>query len=222
MSQFIDIIQKFFHIIVEYLYDPNYTVFMVNNPNKFAYKEFSKYELSKYLEYPVETDEIDKSYPHKMNIHHISICGSGRIGCKLKFLHIRKKMDFVDIINKFIFINKTWIRSNIEEFKLSIKKLRLEDNLKFKLEVKKVYDRHPNFYENYFNCEFNLPDTYFYRNKTCKCYDLLQCDLCLLAGKLISNRARHGNDYMCDNCKKEYWERRREKLEHKKDCRDDY
>jgi len=214
MSQFIDIIQKFFHIIVEYLYDPNYTVFMVNNPNKFAYKEFSKYQLSEYLEYPVETDEIDKSYPHKMNIHHISICGSGRIGCKLKFLHIRKKMDFVDIINKFICINKI--------FELPMKKLRLEDNLKFKLEVKKFYDKHSNFYEKYFNCEFDLPDTYFYRNRTCKCYNLLKCDLCLLAGKLVNDYVRRGNDYMCDNCKKEYVERRREKLEYKKDCRDDY
>jgi hypothetical protein len=223
---FDDIIRLFLPEISKYLYEPiKFKIFMINNPNKITYRDFSKYELTKYLNYPIESVEDKKILPYKENIYHISLYGSGRLGCKLKFIYIRRTPNFREYMDKFKFINKNFMNSLNNLLNLNppfLKNIKISDNLNYKIAIKNLYDKHPNFYQKYFQCNTNLPDTFINRNRSCGCYDCFTCDLCILIGKLRNDRW-YGDIYMCYNCEKELLERRHERWEdkHERDY-DDY
>ena len=220
---FNNVIDIFLHEIVEYIYEPTkYKIFMINNPNKITYREFSIYNLEKYLSIPIEGIKDKNKYPYKQYINRISINGSGRIGCKLKFIYIKKTITLDNFIKQFTIINKHFLKTvkKILQYP-SIVTIKLKDNLNYKLFIKNLYDKYPNFYQKYFYCNYNVPNRYDCRHRKCLCYDEFTCDLCLLKGQFFSDRW-YGDIYMCYNCKKELDDRRHERWEDKQDCYDDY
>lgn len=222
-DSFNNIIHIFLHKIIEYIYEPSkYKLFMINNPNKITSRWYSNYNLKEHLSIPIETLEDKKNYPYKQHINRISINGSGRIGCQLKFIYIRKTITLNIYIKKLSIINKNFLKTVKKIlYHPTICIIRLKDNINYKIFIKNLYNKYPNFYNKYFFCNYNIPNTYNYRNCKCLCYNTAKCDLCLLKGSLVRD-SWWGDMYMCYNCKKDMVDGRAERHEDKCSCRDDY
>lgn len=217
---FNDVMDILFPVIFPYLFMPKYKLVMVNNPNEIVYKDFSKYDLPFYFSIPVESEDLCNQFPYQKNIHNVSIDGGGRFGCKMKFIYFRKNMEINNFLSSFMAINKNLARV-VNKIQLLnppfLKKMKIKDNLKYKLLIQKIYQKYPHFYDKYFECDYHIPkDHYYYRNKKCDCYHAYKCDLCLLGTWRKINDHRYGEMIMCYNCLLEMKERRREYYEHKR------
>ena len=216
------VIYNFLDKILEYIHENIiFKLFMVKNPNSFTNRYWSTYELEKFLNFRLEKDIHKKKYPFKENVYRISIKGSGRIGCKLKFIYIRHTDKIKNKLLKYSLISKNFynVIKIISKNKI-IKNIKLNENMKFKLFMKEIYDTFPNFYKEYCKCNYNIPkNTYQHYNRKCLCYDKYTCDLCTLDGKLKSD-LYYGNMYMCYYCNKELYEDRLERWEDKHCCND--
>lgn len=219
---FNDVIDIFLPEIIEYIYEPTkYKLFMINNPNEITSRWYSNYDLKKHLSIPVEKLEDKKKYPYKQHINRISIDGSGKIGCKLKFIYIRKTIKLNNYLKKLSNINKIFLKTVKKIlYYPTIYTIRLKENLNYKIFIKNLYDKYPNFYNEYFFCNYNVPNTYQHRNSKCLCYNTAKCDLCLLKGHLVEDYW-WGNMYMCYNCEKDMDDGRAERYEDKC-CHNDY
>ena len=189
---------------------------MVKNPNDFTNRYWSTYELENFLNLKIENNTDKKKYPFKEHVYRISINGSGRIGCKLKFIYIRHTDKINNKLLKYSLVSKNFL---IAVKKLSknktIKNIKINENIKFKLFMKEIYDTFPNFYKEYCKCNYNIPkNCYQFHKRKCLCYDKYTCDLCTLNGKLESD-FYYGDMYMCYYCSKELKEDRIEKIEDK-------
>jgi hypothetical protein len=210
--------------ILEFLYEPvRYKIFRLKNKTieqKFYRKNI---DLRKYINYPTEKKIHSIKFPIKESFYKISFRGAGRLGCKMKYLYFRRTLNYKEITQSLMLISKM--------FYVQIKKLQnlkyfynyfINDNLNYKIFMKRFYDRYPNLYNEYCHCDTRLPFPWMYKDWSCNCYHSLKCDLCFLTGTSKYN-SNCGDMILCEICDNELQERQYEYWIHKhEDNYDDY
>ena len=92
-------------ILIKLLYVPTkYKIFRIKSVEPRYYTRVI--ELGKYIDYPIENDNDVRQYPIKESLYNISSEGSGRLGCKIIYLYIRRTFNLKEFMKSLKVINK--------------------------------------------------------------------------------------------------------------------